>query len=238
MTFAGVKLQIEVVCPDCCSTKVVRNGVKKTGKQNLLCKDCRRQFQCEYRNKGSDPQVKEKLVKMLVRGSGIRDCMAVLGVSFCCVLATILREGKDIEIKPKRKIYRSVQIDEQWSYVGKKEKKVWMIYALCIETGEILAASWGKRNKTGVRRLMMKLKKAEIESYCTDNWQAFAEVLPKDKHKRGKQFTKKIEGVNTWFRARLRRLARRTTGFSKKLVYHWSMMKIAIKKRNEHTSYI
>ena len=232
-----MKLQIEVVCPDCCSAKVVRNGVKKTGKQNLLCKECKRQFQAGYKNKGADAEVKEKLVKMLLRGSGIRDCTAVLGVSFCCVLATILK-GKDVELKPKQQRYRSVQIDEQWSYVGKKQKKVWMIYALCTDTGEILAAAWGKRNKTGVSRLIMKLRNVEIEHYCTDNWAAFAEVLPREKHKIGKQFTKKIEGVNTWFRARLRRLTRRTTGFSKKLLYHWSMMKLAIAKRNQHASYI
>ncbi len=229
---------MEVVCPDCCGVKIVKNGVKKTGKQNLLCRDCKRQFQYEYRNKGSDPHVKEKLVRMLLRGSGVRDCMAVLGVSFCGVLATILREGKDLEIKPRHKSYKRVQMDEQWSYVGKKEKKVWMIYALCAETGEILAASWGKRNKTGVRRLMMKLKKVEIETYATDHWESFKEVLPSQSHIAGKAFTKKIEGVNTWFRTRLRRLMRRTTGFSKKLLYHWSMMKIAITKRNQHVSYI
>lgn len=233
-----MKLQIEVVCPDCCSVKIVKNGVKKTGKQNLLCRDCKRQFQCEYHNKGSDPQVKEKLVRMLVRGSGVRDCMAVLGVSFGCVLRTILREGEGLEIKPKHKRYKRVQIDEQWSYVGKKEKKVWMMYALCAETGEILAASWGKRNRAGVRRLMMRLKTVDIETHATDHWKAFKEVLPAQSHVVGKEHTKKIEGVNTWFRTRLRRLMRRTTGFSKKLIYHWSMMKIAISKRNQQASYI
>ena len=175
---------------------------------------------------------------MLVRGSGVRDCMAVLGVSFCCVLATILREGKGLEIKPKHESYKRVQIDEQWSYVGKKEKKVWMIYALCADTGEILAASLGKRNKTGVRRLMMRLKKVEIETYATDHWESFREVLPAQSHIVRKEHTKKIEGVNTWFRIRLRRLVRRTTGFSKKLIYHWAMMKIAISKRNQLTSYM
>lgn len=218
--------------------KVVRNGVKNTGKQNLLCKACKRQFQVEYKYRGAAPDVKEKLIRMLLRGSGVRDCMAVLEVSFSCVLGTILREGKDLEIKPKHKHYKSVQIDEQWSYTGSKKKKIWMIYAICADSGEILAASWGKRNKVNIRRLLMKLKEVEIENYCTDYWEAFAEVLPKDKQRRGKPFTKKIEGINTWFRTRLRRLTRRTTCFSKKLLYHWPMMKLAIVKRNERTSYI
>ena len=84
----------------------------------------------------------------------------------------------------------------------------------------------------------MKLKGIAIEMYCTDDWVSFSEVLPQEKHAIGKEFTKKIEGVNTWFRTRLRRLVRRTTGFSKKLKYHWAMMKLAIVKRNELASYI
>lgn len=218
--------------------KIVKNGVKKTGKQNLLCKDCRLQFQAEYANKGADKAVKEKLMTMLLRGSGIRDCGAVLKVSLSCVLSTILKEGAGLEIKPKHGRYRSVQVDEQWSYVKKKKKKVWMIYALCADTGEILAASWGKRNKTGVRRLMLKLKGVQTDTFCTDDWHSFAEVMPQQKHLIGKQYTKKTEGVNTWFRTRLRRLVRRTTCFSKKLRYHWTMMKIAITKRNQQASYI
>ena len=85
---------------------------------------------------------------------------------------------------------------------------------------------------------MMKLKGVNIQTYCTDHWEAFKEVLPKEGHVTGKQFTKRIEGTNTWFRIRLRRLMRRTTGFSKKLLFHWSMMKIAIIKRNQNASYI
>ena len=84
----------------------------------------------------------------------------------------------------------------------------------------------------------MKLKGIEIDTYCTDDWVSFKEVLPKEKHLIGKAFTKKIEGVNTWFRTRLRRLVRRTTCFSKKLKYHWAMMKLDIIKPNERASYI
>jgi IS1 family transposase len=34
-------------------------------------------------------------------------------------------------------------IDEFWTYAGKKENKVWLIYAYCRETGEIVAYAWG-----------------------------------------------------------------------------------------------
>ncbi|MEX8547387.1 MAG: IS1 family transposase [Mucilaginibacter sp.] len=155
-----------------------------------------------------------------------------------CVLKSILTMGKASEIRPKHNCYHLVQIDEQWSYVGNKQKKVWLLYAICEQSGEILAANWGKRSKKSVKALLKKLQEREINFYCTDHWKAFAQVLPKEKHIFGKKYTKKIEGINTWFRTRLRRLARRTVCFSKKLIYHYLIMKTAIYERNIRSSYI
>ena len=75
--------------------------------------------------------------------------------------------------------------------MGKKEKKVWMIYALYADTGEILAAFWGKRNRAGVRRLMMRVKKVDIETFCKNYWEAFREVLPARSHIVGKEHKKR-----------------------------------------------
>ena len=233
-----VRLNKEAQCPRCRSVKVVKNGKKKTGVQNILCRGCGLQFQDEYLYQGADQKNKDLLKRMLLRGSGVRDCSVVLGISIGCVLRCVLRMGKSSEIKPKRNSYHLVQIDEQWSYVGNKQKKVWLLYAICKQSGEILAANWGKRNKKSIKALLKKLQEREINFYCTDHWKAFAEVLPKEKHIIGKKYTKKIEGINTWFRTRLRRLVRRTVGFSKKLIYHYSIMKTAICERNIRTSYI
>ena len=233
-----VKSNKMVSCPRCCSCKVVKNGKKKTGIQNIRCKACKLQFQEEYLYWAADYKNRDLLKRMLLRGSGVRDCAVVLGISASAVLRCILRMGKAAKVWPKQGAYHLVQIDEQWSYVGNKQKKVWLLYAICKNSGEILAANWGKRNKKSIRALLKKLQGVEINFYCTDNWQAFAEVLPKEKHIVGKKYTKNIEGINTWFRTRLRRLARRTVCFSKKLIYHYSIMKTAIYERNIRASYI
>lgn len=175
---------------------------------------------------------------MLLRGSGVRDCAAVAGVSKAAVLRLIVRSALRMEIKPKHKYYSKVQLDEQWSYVGKKNKKVWMIYAYAAQDGEILGFAMGKRNWKTVTNLLVKLKALEIDFFQTDGWEAFKTVLPGDRHLIGKQFTKAIEGINTWFRTRLRRLVRRTVCFSKKLIYHYSIIKLAIYQRNIRASYI
>lgn len=115
---------------------------------------------------------------------------------------------------------------------------MWLIYAYSHEDGEILAFSMGKRNKRTFKHLLMKLKDVTINYYLTDAWSVFGDNLPSDLHLVGKQFTKAIEGVNTFFRTRLRRLMRRTTGFSKKVQNHYDTIKILVFLRNTNKSYI
>ena len=233
-----MKLDKVVSCPHCQGIKVVRNGIKRNGKQNLLCRGCGKQFQTDYVYKGCVAENKELVLKMLCRGSGVRDCAVVSGLSPSTVLTLLKSVAVSTVLKPRQYCYRRVQIDEQWSYVGKKTKKVWLLYAYAVEEDEIIAFTMGKRSAEAVQQLWVKLKYLDIDVLQTDEWEAFSAVLPKAKHQVGKGFTKNIEGVNTWFRTRVKRLARRTVCFSKKLIYHYAMIKIIIHHRNKQSSYI
>jgi insertion element IS1 protein InsB len=232
-----VKSNKVVKCPCCQGLKIVCNGVKKNGRQNYKCKDCGRQFQMLYDYPGCQPENRQLALRCLCRGSGIRDCSVISKLSCGAVLRLIKKEAAALSVKPRLWHYKSVQIDEQWSYVGKKEKKVWMLYAYAVEEDEILAFTLGKRSARTVANLLVKLKQLTIDCFLTDDWEAFKAVLPAQKHKSGKQYTKNIEGINTFFRTRVRRLMRRTVCFSKKLIYHYSMLKIIIHLRNNRPSY-
>ena len=214
------------------------NGLKKSGRQNYRCKECGRQFQGEYTYAACKPENRKQALRCLCRGSGIRDCSVLSNLSCGAVQRLIKKEADGIVLRPQRWQYQRVQIDEQWSYVGKKEKKVWMLYAYAVEEDEILAFTLGKRSAKTVENLLVKLKQLDIEYFLTDDWEAFRAVLPQNRHLSGKQYTKNIEGVHTFFRTRIRRLMRRTVCFSKKLIYHYSMLKIIIFLRNNRPSYI
>jgi insertion element IS1 protein InsB len=76
---------------------------------------------------------------VLLRNCGIRDIETILKVSRKCILNQLINDAKNVEIIPKKEHYKSVQIDEHWSYVGhKKKKKRWLIYAYAPETDEVL----------------------------------------------------------------------------------------------------
>ncbi|WP_435529758.1 transposase-like zinc-binding domain-containing protein, partial [Pontibacter aydingkolensis] len=67
------EITIQINCPYCHSVKVVKNGVKCTGKQNFLCRGCQKQFQHTYQKAGCRPETKALVLRMLVRNAGIRD---------------------------------------------------------------------------------------------------------------------------------------------------------------------
>ena len=58
----------------------------------------------------------------------------------------------------------------------------------------------GRRSNETIRNLMIKLKQLDIDLFMTDNRESFRTVLPQDKHFVGKQDTKSIEGINSWFK--------------------------------------
>ena len=59
---------IKLNCPHCFSSKVVKNGRKKNGQQNYLCKTCGKQFQHEYLYWGADMTIKRLIINLLVNG--------------------------------------------------------------------------------------------------------------------------------------------------------------------------
>lgn len=89
---------ITVKCPYCGSEEVVFYGRNSTGKQRMLCKnqECpHKTFQLEYTNNASIPGTKEKIIEMVMNGSGTRDTGRVLGVSKDTVTA-ILKKQKNL----------------------------------------------------------------------------------------------------------------------------------------------
>lgn len=83
-------------------------------------------------------------------------------------------------------------MDELYSFVGSKKKKVCILYAYCAESKEILALTMGKRSKKTIKDLVNRMKNISVNFWSTDNWKAFKEVFHPDFHLVGKKFTKAI----------------------------------------------
>ncbi|MBI0427665.1 IS1 family transposase [Psychrobacter sp. NG27] len=220
-----MKTQIEINCPDCHNSSLKKNGIKSYGKQNYQCKDCKRQFIGDHAltYNGCHSRIEDLIRLMTVRGCGVRDIAVIASVSMGKVLSTI---GSSVyEIAPKKRYYDRLEVDEFWTYVYRKKRKVWLIYAYDRATNEIVAYVWGKRDLKTAKKLRARLKQLKVHygSISMDNWRSFKTAFTADPKQIGKEHTVGIEGNNCRLRHRLRRAVRKTCCFSKKLDNHFKV---------------
>ena len=79
----------------------------------------------------------------------------------------------------------------------------------------LLAYELGDRGKKTVRRLYGNIKGINCRRYYSDNWKAYTDVLPVQKHTASKKEAYTIEGDNSLLRHYLARFRRKTKCYSK-----------------------
>ena len=97
-----------------------------------------------------------------------------------------------------------------------QKNKKWLIKAVDRGTRRTIAWVIGGRDAATFQRLYDKVKHLTSCIFYTDDWDAFAKILPKDRHKIGKSGTTCIEQDNSNTRHHLARMTRRTKVVSKK----------------------
>jgi len=231
MTFIAVR------CPHCQSEQIVKRGKTRRGTQRYLCQNtaCTTgSFLLDYRNRGCLPEVKQTIVDMSLNASGIRDTARVLRISTDTVLNELKKKEVVLEsvntallriIKPDDiavHIERAgeAKMDEMWSFVGKKKEPRWLWHAIDHRTGAVLAYVFGRRKDEVFLQLKALLEPFGLTRFYTDHWGAYERHLDPETHSPGKQNTQKIERKHLTLRTRIKRLVRKTIGFSKSTQIH------------------
>ncbi len=112
------------------------------------------------------------------------------------------------------------ELDEMWSFVGKKTNPRWLWHAIDRRTGQVLAYVFGRRKDEVFLQLKQLLEPFGIQRFCTDGWGPYERHLPVEVHEVGKRKTQKIERKHLRLRTRIKRLTRKTICFSKSELMH------------------
>lgn len=107
-----------------------------------------------------------------------------------------------------------------WSFVGNKKKQRWLWYAWEPRLKTMIAHVFGSRGKRTLKKLLKLLSAFNVAFWCTDGYKPYESLLPKEKHIVGKLYTQRIERENLTLRNRLKRLNRKTLGYSKSIEMH------------------
>ncbi len=114
----------------------------------------------------------------------------------------------------------TAELDEMWSYVGKKANQRWLWHAIDHHSGQVLAYVFGQRKDTVFLQLQALLEPFGITRFYTDGWGAYERYIDPEKHEVGTQHTQTIESKHINLRTRIKRLVRRTICFSKTTTMH------------------
>jgi insertion element IS1 protein InsB len=112
------------------------------------------------------------------------------------------------------------ELDEMWSYVGKKAEPRWLWHAIDHHSGHVLAYVFGRRQDAVFLQLRTPLEPFGITRFYTAGWGAYERHIAPEQHAVGKQHTQKIESKHINLRTRIKRLVRRTICFSKTTTRH------------------
>ena len=218
-----------MICPECGSTHVKKNGSIHNKKKKYQCNRCGRQFVENPQNKIISDKTKNLIDKLLLEKIPLAGIARVADVSEPWLqeyvnekYATVPRKI-DVTDKPKGRI--TIQCDEMWSFVGNKDNKKWIWLAIDRDTRECVGCFVGSRDHAGAQGLWDSLP--GVYRQCavayTDFWASYDEVFPDTRHRSvGKETgkTNYIERFNCTLRQRISRLVRKTLSFSKNLENH------------------
>jgi transposase-like protein len=103
--FVHEKIKITRYCPDYRRTKIKKNGKKSYGKQNYLCKKCGWQLigGRDLRCKACHSSLTQKLLLMLIRGTGVRDIAEIGEICIKKVLSALVNSRHLLQ--PKQACY-------------------------------------------------------------------------------------------------------------------------------------
>src|SRR5262245_45731252 len=108
------------------------------------------------------------------------------------------------------RLANEAEVDEMWSFVGRKKDQRWLWHALDHRSGQVLAFVFGRRKAEVFLKLKALLEPFGIMRFYTDYWGAYTRHIDSEEHQAGKRHPQKIERKHLTLRTRIKRLARKT----------------------------
>jgi insertion element IS1 protein InsB len=230
-------------CPQCGSSWFKRNGHIHTGKQNHRCKVCGRAFvRCPENHLITEEQ-RVLIERLLLERISLRGICRAVGVGLRWLLQFMVEQfqaaPEHLHVQPPVSSPAIIlqrleaEVDELWSFVGKKANRQWVWIAMDAATRQVIAFHVGDRSGQSAQALWEKIPAVyqERATFYTDHYAAYTGVIPSIQHRaisKLSRITNHVERFNCTLRQRVSRLVRSTLSFSKKLSNHIGAIKYFI----------
>jgi IS1 family transposase len=213
---------------DCkyCDRKCCRSGRQKNGIQRFHCRVCRKYQQQRYLYRAFEAKVNGVIQSLVCESVCIRGMGRILKISVNTVLARIKSIAANIERPIVAEPNPVFEVDELWTYIGRKDNEYWVAYGLNKTTGAVVDFVIGKRTKGTLKLLIDRLLNFQPKKIRTDNLTIYQRLIPTAIHRRGAYCIHHIERKNLSIRTHLKRLSRRKICFTRSIILLESCLKI------------
>jgi insertion element IS1 protein InsB len=92
------------------------------------------------------------------------------------------------------RVAEEAEVDEMWSFVGKKREPRWLWHAIDHHSGKVLAYVFGRRQDEVFLKLKALLEPFGITRYYTDYWGAYTRHLEPMRTNRASAIRSKSSG--------------------------------------------
>lgn len=222
-------------CPRCASLDLVKNGHDYKGSQKYHCRGCG-SYGTLKSQKGYSTQRREQVQRALLERVSLRGIGRIFAMSRRTVMRWLHQWSTALTNLSETLVPwvwgDVLELDELWSFVGRKTNQQWLWLALCRRTRQVVAYYVGARSTRSALRLWQRLPRdyATCHSY-SDQWAAYAEVFNAQRHQSLPKTAGQTNHVERWFntlRQRLARFTRKSLAFSKTQLNHEAILHMFI----------
>ena len=223
---------------------IKRNGHIHTGKQNHRCKLCGRAFVLNPENQVITEEQRALIERLLLERISLRGICRAVGVGLHWLLQFMVERfqaaPEHLYVEPAGGTPAVIlqrleaELDELWSFVGKKANRQWVWIAMDADTRQVIAFHVGDRSRPERRTPYGPTFPPCIESRRSSiriSMRSTQGVIPPAQHRAISKLARKtnhVERFNCTLRQRVSRLVRATLSFSKKLANHIGAIKYFI----------
>lgn len=213
------------ICPCCKSNQIIKNGTTKCKKRQYLCKSCGKRFLDYYTYNACHERINSEIIHFTKEGLGVRNTARVLNISTTTLLKRILLIAKNIK-QPMIPMGKEYELDELCTYVGNKDRRIWLVCALERQSRNIVSFNIGRRTNQTLKKVTECLHLAHSKRIFTDKLHNYRILIEKKVHKIVRYSTNRLERFHLTLRTHLKRLNRRTICFSKSIVVLTAILRI------------
>jgi len=213
------------LCPYCKNKEIIKNGSTKNKKQQYFCKKCRKRFIDYYTYKAYQTTTNQQIIILTKEGLGIRSTARVLQISTATLLKRIVAIAQNIP-QPVISKGKDYEVDEIRTFLKRKSKLIWIVYALERDTKNIAGFCVGARTNKTLHTVVKTLQFSGAKRIFTDGLKNYSYLISKAIHRVKRYGTNHIERNNLNLRTHLKRLNRRTICFSRNLVVLTAVLRI------------